>query len=336
MSLSVLDHFERHVELTPHHPAVILENGKVYSYQILNILAIEIGKEIASAVHGVSLVEGNDDSPPLVAVMLTRGIGLIAGILGVLKAGSAYVPVDPAFPPDRQTYIFGQAKCQLLITDAECFEQALSLGVQVPPTLVLNATVMQPTGIMGNIVERSFHLPPIDNTRKQTLLDAGRAQVIHRKDGGLMYVLYTSGSTGKPKGVMIKHAGVTSQMMWFRDELQVGPHSRVLGLATICFDISVLEMYLPLVSGGTLVYVDQGTQKDPFQLVEIMEKYGVTVFQATPTTYDMLFAIGWKGDPKVDFLVGGEAFRPSLCSLARYQGCPLSCTSSTFTPSLAP
>ena len=204
------------------------------------------------------------------------------------------------------------------MTDAECFEQALSLGVQVPPTLVLNTAVMQPTGLVGNIIERSLHLSPVENYKKQSVLDAGRAKVVNRKDGGLMYVLYTSGSTGKPKGVMIKHAGVTSQMMWFRDELQVAAHSRVLGLATICFDISVLEMYLPLVSGGTLVYVDQGTQKDPFQLVEIIEKHGVTVFQATPTTYDMLFAIGWKGDPKVDFLVGGEAFRPSLCSLARY------------------
>ena len=317
MSLFVLDYFERNVELTPHHPAVILENGKVYSYQMLNMLAVEIGKEVASAVHCVQLTEG-DDSPPLVAVMLTRGIGLIAAILGVLKAGSAYVPIDPAFPPDRQTYIFEQAKCQLLLTDADCFEQALSLGVKVPPTLVLNTPVMQPTGLGDhNIIARSLHLSHGDNYNKQVLLDAGRARVTSRKDGGLMYVLYTSGSTGKPKGVMIKHAGVTSQMMWFRDELQVAAHSRVLGLATICFDISVLEMYLPLVSGGTLVYVDQGTQKDPFQLVEIIEKYGITVFQATPTTYDMLFAIGWKGDPRVDFLVGGEAFRPSLCSLAR-------------------
>ena len=85
MSVSVLDHFERNVELTPHHPAVILENGKVYSYHTLNILAIEIGKEVASAVHGVSLVDGDKDSPPLVAVwisVLPKNVA-VAGVMAI-------------------------------------------------------------------------------------------------------------------------------------------------------------------------------------------------------------------------------------------------------------
>jgi non-ribosomal peptide synthetase component F len=132
-----------------------------------------------------------------------------------------------------------------------------------------------------------------------------------------MYVLYTSGSTGKPKGVMVKQAGVVNIVEWFAQALGVDATSRVLGLTTFCFDISVLEMYLPLICGAGLVMVEQSSQKDPFQLLDVIRDQCVTVVQATPTTYEMLFATGWKGDPSIDFLVGGEAFRPSIIPLAK-------------------
>ena len=269
--LSVLDLFEQHVKKAPASPALILENGSVCSYQVLNALAEAVGKEAACATKGSST-----DEAPLVGVMISRGIGLVAAILGVLKSGSAYVPVDPKFPPDRQTYIFGQAKLQLLITDAECFEQALSLGVKVPPTLVLNLAAMQTNGLVGNVIQRSLHLPSFDGYDKLNLMRTGRAQVANRIDGGLMYVLYTSGSTGKPKGVMVKHRGVTSQMLWFADELQIGPHSRILGLATICFDISVLEMYLSLIRGAATIHCLSATQKDPYHLLQLVRSHGCT------------------------------------------------------------
>ena len=299
--VSVLDIFESHVARSPHAPALILEDGSTYSYRVLDALADAVGREAACAfVGGVP-----DTEVPLVAVMVTRGIGLVAGILGCLKAGAAYVPVDPAFPPDRQTYIFAQAKCQLLITDPSCLEQALALGVKVPPTLVLNVPAMGVGGLAvgASVVQRVLHLASSEGKDKQGLMRAGRAKVATREDGGLMYVLYTSGSTGKPKGVMVKHRGVTSQILWFADELDVGPHSRILGLATICFDISVLEMYLSLVRGAATVHCHSSTQKDPFHLLKIIRTHGISVMQATPTTYDMLFAIGWTGDKNIDFLV---------------------------------
>ena len=269
--LSVLDLFEQNVKRAPAAPALILENGNVFSYQVLNALAEAVGKEAACATKGAST-----DDAPLVGVMITRGVGLVAAILGVLKSGSAYVPVDPKFPPDRQTYIFGQAKLQLLITDAECFEQALSMGVKVPPTLVINLAAMQTNGLVGNVIQRSLHLPSFDGYDKAALMRNGRAHVANRIDGGLMYVLYTSGSTGKPKGVMVKHRGVTSQMLWFADELKIGPHSRILGLATICFDISVLEMYLSLIRGAATIHCLSATQKDPYHLLHLIRSHGCT------------------------------------------------------------
>lgn len=151
----------------------------------------------------------------------------------------AYVPVDPAFPPDRQTHIFAHSKCQVLITDAESLELALSLGVIVPPTLVVNSAAMAigSKAILGHLISKSLHLPTFDYMDKEKTLYDARKKVDHREDGGLAYVLYTSGSTGKPKGVMVKQAGVVNIVNWFADELKVGRHSRVLGLTTFCFDI---------------------------------------------------------------------------------------------------
>jgi len=309
--VSVLDHFEANALKSPAAAALVLEDGRSYSYRVLNDLANAVGEKVAVACRGAA------DETPLIGVMVTRGVALVVGILGCLKAGAAYVPVDPAFPPDRQTYIFDQAQCHCLLTDAACLDQAVALGVKVPPTLVLDAAAMTVHGRHGSVVARAVGVPPVGpDVDEQAVLRVARAKVAAREHGGLMYVLYTSGSTGKPKGVMIKQAGVTSQILWFRDELHAGPHTRVLGLATVCFDISVLEMYLPLVCGGTLVYADQGTQKDPFALRDLIERQGVTVLQATPTTYDMLHAIGWAGSRHVDCLVGGEAFRPSLSVFA--------------------
>lgn len=86
----------------------------------------------------------------------------------------------------------------------------------------------------------------------------------------LAYVLYTSGSTGKPKGVMVEHRGVVNVLRYFAELLRLAPSERVLGLTTTCFDISVLEIFMPLTHGATLFLVSSTTQKDPYRLMEIL------------------------------------------------------------------
>ena len=130
------------------------------------------------------------------------------------------------------------------------------------------------------------------------------------------YVLYTSGSTGTPKGVMVLNKGVTNIIKYFEDILQVTPNDVVLGLTTFCFDISVLEMFLPLTVGATLVLTSAACQKNPVKILQTIKKYKVNIMQATPTTYEMILSTGWRGDPKIVFLVGGEACRPSVVQLA--------------------
>jgi len=116
-------------------------------------------------------------------------------------------------------------------------------------------------------------------------------------------VLYTSGSTGKPKGVLIYQSSVLNVVKWFTKELHITMSSVVLGITTCCFDISVLEIFLPLLNGAKLILASTATQKDPYRILNAISQRGVTVMQATPTTFEMMLATGWKGDPTLDILV---------------------------------
>lgn len=294
---TVLALFERSVARSPGAEALVLETGQSFTYSRLS--------DVADALSGrifplCGLVAGRR---PLVCLMMHRHMPLVASMIAVLRCGAAYVPLDPAFPPERQMYIFSHSQCALLVADEESHRAALELGVSLPPTLVVSAT-------SGEVLLST--IPEAGEAVGNALLsgsDAGSA------GDEAMYVLYTSGSTGRPKGVVVRHRGVSNVVRWFVEELRLSSSSRVLGLTTVCFDISVLEIFMPLVSGGTLVFADTGSQKNPFRLLELVNSARVNVFQATPTTYEMMLATGWRGDQNIDFLVGGEAFRASLLPL---------------------
>ena len=132
----------------------------------------------------------------------------------------------------------------------------------------------------------------------------------------LAYVLYTSGSTGKPKGVMVRNQGLTNIIKFFANHLDVTDTDMILGLTTFCFDISMLEIFLPLIKGATLVLISLTTQKNPILIINTLQKYNITIMQATPTTYEMLLSCDWNGDMNMKCLVGGEACRPKVAQLS--------------------
>ena len=248
--------------------------------------------------------------------MSGRHFGLIASMLGILLTGSAFVPVDPTFPTERQAYILRHSQCSLLIADEESYRSVSALGVTLPPVnavssegLALHAPLLNPL-----LSDGCLDFPPLNGTQS---LEIRQRDESSKSDGGVIYVLYTSGSTGKPKGVVVPNAGVTNVVSFFAAQLNVDRTHRMLGLTTVCFDISMLEIFLPLSRGAVLILANTLSQKDPFRLLEVITECKVSIMQATPTTYEMLLATGWNGDNDIDFLVGGEAFRPSLLPLLK-------------------
>lgn len=156
--------------------------------------------------------------------MMDRRMPLVAAMLAVLKCGAAYVPVDPSFPPDRSTHIFAHSQCALLLADEQSFAAALSLGVQLPPSIVLHSDTGAVVSSHGT-VQAPLELAPL-----AVDMEDARCRAERREGGGAMYVLYTSGSTGTPKGVVVRANAVRNTVLWFKDALHTGPHSRVLGL----------------------------------------------------------------------------------------------------------
>ncbi|MBO3750527.1 amino acid adenylation domain-containing protein [Streptosporangiaceae bacterium NEAU-GS5] len=208
----------------------------------------------------------------LVAVHLDPSEATLVALLGILKAGAAYLPLDPALPAERLALITGDARPQLLITD------------------------------------RPLDLP----VRQIGAAAAGDGSAYDQSDPrGLAYVIYTSGSTGRPKGVEVGHQALTNLLLGLRDRLQCGPDDVWLALTSLSFDIAALELYLPLVVGGRVVVAPEGAERRPSALARLVEEQGVTHVQATPSGWRLLLPGGIPG-PGITALAGGEALPPSL------------------------
>ena len=289
--------------------AVITEDSNnSLSYDDLQARITDLASCLQRSI--MTVTSDNDEiiGVPMISIMTDRNIAMIVGILAILKIGAAYVPVDPSFPPDRQSYIFSHSKSILLVADLESHSSAMELGVQLPMVVLLDPVTGKVHHEINHIDEGvsiidSALCSAEEDSFHRRITSGNKVYSKSRTPQDVAYVLYTSGSTGKPKGVMVTHEGVVNIVSWFAKELRVDQSSVVLGLTTFCFDISVLEMFLPLMYGGTLVIAKSSTQKDPYRVLDIIEQRGVTIMQATPTTYEMMLATGWEGDPRVDLLV---------------------------------
>ncbi len=130
--------------------------------------------------------------------------------------------------------------------------------------------------------------------------------------GQLAYVIYTSGSTGRPKGVMVEHAGVVNFLRSMQRCPGISAADRVFAVTTISFDIAGLEIYLPLIAGAEVILASREDAADAHRLMHLIERWRVTVLQATPVTWRMLLGAGWRGAPALKALCGGEALATDL------------------------
>jgi len=230
----------------------------------------------------------------LVGLLVERSLEMVAGLLGILKAGGAYVPLDPAYPSDRIKYVLDDARVKLLLTQA-------SLLPSIPATSA-DVVCLDPEW-------RAFQQE-----------DCGLV-VTDVSPSNLAYVIYTSGSTGRPKGVQLEHRSVVNFLCSMRREPGITENDVLVAVTTLSFDIAGLELYLPLLAGGRLVVASREATLDGRLLIQLLKQSGVTIMQATPTTWRVLFESGWDGNPKLKVLVGGEALSADLArQLARCCG----------------
>ncbi|EPH43453.1 non-ribosomal peptide synthetase [Streptomyces aurantiacus] len=236
----------------------------------------------------------------LVAVLLDRSAEMVAVLLGVLKAGAAYVPLDPELPAARLTDIVTDSGTPLIVTQARHAARA---------------------GDLADARGGGAALLVLDEERDALASAAGSGLVaVPVAADDLAYVIYTSGSTGRPKGVMIPHRGFTNLLDSLRREPGMDAADTLFAVTTISFDMAQVELFLPLVCGARVHVCDSPTLKDVDRLKEHLGRVRPTVMQATPATWSMLFHSGWRNPDGARAFCGGEALPRTLKEFFRDTG----------------
>ncbi|MDN5781788.1 MAG: amino acid adenylation domain-containing protein, partial [Luteimonas sp.] len=196
-----------------------------------------------------------------VALCAERSLEMVVGLLAVLKAGAAYVPLDPKYPADRLAYMLKDCRPSVLLTQQALAGMLAAIDPLVPQ-LVLDAAD--------------------PDWARQPQTDPGIAETGVAATN-LAYVIYTSGSTGMPKGAMNEHRGVVNRLLWMRDAYGIGAGDTILQKTPFSFDVSVWEFFLPLLSGARLVMARADGHKDPAYLAETVLARGVTTMHFVPS-----------------------------------------------------
>ncbi|MBP0000389.1 MAG: amino acid adenylation domain-containing protein [Cyanobacteria bacterium SID2] len=221
----------------------------------------------------------------LVGVCVDRSIEMVVALLAILKAGGAYVPLDASHPKERLGLVIEDARMPILLTQKHLLP---SLPEHQARVVCLDVDRLE-------IDRQSADNPNVDVT-----------------SNNLAYVMYTSGSTGKPKGVQIQHGSVANFLNSMRRCPGLVQQDVLLAVTTITFDISVLELFLPLVVGARVAIATREIAADGVQLSEALLRYNATVMQATPATWQLLLQSGWKGNQQLKILCGGESLPREL------------------------
>jgi amino acid adenylation domain-containing protein len=230
------------------------------------------------------LIENGASHGALVGIYMDRSIEMLVSVLGVLKAGAAYVPFDPTFPRLRIEQILHETKVPILLT----------LTRHRQDLHVSDARIFCVDGEAEAL--RAFPLRPLPKIHPEM-----RA-----------YVIFTSGSSGVPKGVEVAHGSVVNLLNSARELLDIGPQDRLFAITTLAFDIAVLELLLPLVSGGTVIIGSKDAAADGKMLMDQLVASRATVLQATPVTFRTLLDCGFQPTPGFKMLCGGEAWTTEM------------------------
>jgi amino acid adenylation domain-containing protein len=285
-ALSVSKAFEAKAAQTPEALA-ILAGDRQLSYQELN----EQTNQLARYLQTLGI------RPEMrVGVLLERCLEAPVALLGVLKSGAAYVPLDPSYPRERLRSMMQDAALAAVLT-TDSFRQ-----------------MFIDSNVMAVCLDQEHIRRQISDQQKTNLEKSADAQ-------SLAYVIYTSGSTGNPKGVMISHAAVINVLECMRERIQFGMDDRMLWSTTLAFDIAALEVFLPLLSGGTLVVGRDLKETASGNPTETLAELDPTVIQMTPVGWRMLLNSGWQLSSSIKVLCGGESLDLELAEKFIQAGC---------------
>lgn len=267
--------FEQQAARTPHAPAVSFHD-QTLSYRVLNRRANQLAHYLARC--GAS-------PGALVAIGVERSLETLIAILAILKTGAAYVPLDPAYPKDRLAWMLADCRAPVLITAAAVSDRF--------------------SGYQGAVLclerERAAIL------REEHSNPPGPGQPADRA-----YVMYTSGSAGWPKGVEIAHASVVNAAIAMRGKIGMTARDVVLSVSSPSFDIHVLDVWMPLTSGASMVIASPEACRDGIELASAIRGASATAMQATPSTWQLLLDSGWTGSRHLNAVCGGETLSSAL------------------------
>lgn len=268
---------EKQAEHTPERVALLADGGGFTYEELLR----EAGK-----LHGYLLEKGITKGSRI-GIRLEYSKELLISLLAVLKAGCAYVPLDPGLPQKRAMYIQEKAGMAAVLQDKK--EESDTQDNVCPVYYVGRDAEFW----KKDVTTKKAHISSEDNA----------------------YIMFTSGSTGNPKGVQISHENVVNFLLSMKEELYFQEEQSILSITTYAFDISVLELFLPLVCGGKVIFASEQISADPVRLKRMIKEHHPNYVQATPALWQTLFASGFEEGSEVTVLCGGEALNKDLAEI---------------------
>ncbi len=277
MSAYLLPHLLTEAALRhPHRPAVT-DPQRTVTYAALE----EEANRVAHTLQGAGVRPGDR-----VGLFLHKSVEAIAGLYGIMKAGAAYVPLDPFAPAQRLAYILRNCAVRHLVTGQEksfSWSELLASATPVEALLVLNADEPEVTGLGSDVRVLG---------RSALAASASDPPALSAISQDLAYILYTSGSTGQPKGVMLSHLNALTFVRWCHDYFQATAEDIFSNHAPLHFDLTILDIYTAAMAGARLVIVPPETSVFPAQLATFIEQHGLTIWYSVPSVLTMLVLHG--------------------------------------------
>ncbi|QQS35341.1 MAG: amino acid adenylation domain-containing protein [Ignavibacteriales bacterium] len=248
--ITINELFEEYAAVNYDHTAVICDHSKslfeknTMSFGELDILSNQLARSLRNNGAGRDKVIG---------ICVERSFDMIVGILGILKSGSAYLPLSPELPEERINYMLSDSNAQILLVQDKTKNKFSFAG-----TLI-------------NLSNTNFYN---EDSKKLTVIN---------KPGDLAYVIYTSGSTGRPKGVMIEHRSLINRITWMQKTYTINSDDVILQKTPFYFDVSVWELFWWMITGTKLCFLMPGGEKIPLAIVETIKKHNISTMHFVPS-----------------------------------------------------